>query len=231
MTTRLGIAFLSVLIGSIAAAAPAPKAAWKLPKKEADKWVERLRHLTGEGWTVSASGNDLVIQRDKPVRFADGAPNQPDPGPGGPRLVQGTFKLTLEFAPRMSLDDYERLAAVNAASDQEKQKLTKALGLEYGWGGYRATTPEEKERLRVYREAVAKLPRHALPDLYSSDYSIFFFNREPGWLYVYDKDVAAECDKVQENLLRFFGMYDPKAATKERRLERARPLPWQGNDD
>ncbi|MGH7223384.1 MAG: RNA polymerase sigma factor, partial [Gemmataceae bacterium] len=202
---------------------PASKNAWKLPKKDADKWAERLRHLTGQGWTVSASGNDLVIQRDKPVRFADGSPNQAA-GPGLPRLVEGTFKLTLQFAPKLSLDDYERLAAVNAASDQETQKLLKTLDLPIGWGGRHASTPEEKERLRVYREAVAKLPRHVLPDLYCPEYSIFFFNREPGWLYVYDKDVAAaECDKVQENLLRFFGMYDPKAAMKERRLERPAP--------
>src|SRR5580692_13006209 len=112
MTTRLVIAILSVLIGSlsIAAAEPDSKEAWKLPKEDAEKWVKRIRLLTGDGWTVSANGNDIIIQRCKAVRFGDGAPNQPDLGNREPRLVEGKFKLTLEFAPKMSLDEYERLA-------------------------------------------------------------------------------------------------------------------------
>jgi hypothetical protein len=67
---------------------------------------------------------------------------------------------------------------------------------------------EEKERVRKFREAVAKLPRHELPDLYSPDHSLFF-HREPKGLIINpfptDKKIQVECTEVLQKMKSSFG--------------------------
>jgi hypothetical protein len=206
------------LAGMVAlAAAPAPESSWTLPKADADKWVGRVRALIRDGWTVSARGNDIVIRRDKPVQFAQVEINAPPLPPGKerrPNLEEGVFQLTLRFAPRMTTDEYERLAAMNAASERERDRLRRAVGVSHKFDQFLPSTPEEKERVRAYHEAVAKLPWHTLPDLYTPEYSICLLRSGSGLSYVFDKPAAAECQDVEETLLRYFGMYNPLAARK-----------------
>jgi hypothetical protein len=199
---------------------------FKLPKADAEKWAKRIRGLARDGWTVTIKDNDIILQRDKPVRFARiqvNAPFAPGEKERTPDLREGRFRLMFRFAPRMSMDEYEKLAAENAASDAEHDRLKRALGLPHKFEDFIASTPEEKRRLKDYREAVARLKRHTLPDLYSTDYSIFLVYGHNDWSYVYDKDVAAECQDVEETLLRYFGMYSPRAAARGTRAGRHEP--------
>src|SRR5262245_16877554 len=107
----MGAHFLTacLLLPLGAAVAPIQDAGWTLPKAEADRWVARLRALARDGWTVSARGNDLVLQRDRPVRFARIAVNAPPGVPGQPErppdLHEGVVRLTFRFGPRLSLDE------------------------------------------------------------------------------------------------------------------------------
>jgi hypothetical protein len=217
----------AVLVGAAVAADPAPEGGWALPKADAEKWVGRVRQLTPEGWTVSARGNDVLVQRDKPVPFARAEVNAPPLPPGAvpppADLREGVYRLTLRFAPRMSYDEYEKLAAMNAASDRERERLQRALGLPHKFDDFIATTPEEKDRLQSYREAVKKLTWHTLPDLYTPDYSIFLFFSHDGWSYVSDKKAAAECAEVEGVLLKYFGMYSPRAAAGGQGVGRPEP--------
>ncbi len=215
MKTRLAVAWIAVTIVMLPAAAadPTPKDAWKLPKEDADKWAKRIgKLLPPEGWKVSVHDNDIIVQRDKPVPFERMEINAP-PSTGEPRkphLREGEFRLTFRFAPPMSMDEYERLNAVNEASAHEQDRLEQALKLPHKFDDYIATTPEEKKRLQDYRAAVAKLPWHTLPDLYSTDYSIFFSDSAGRFESLYVKDEnGAECQQVKERLLRQFGTYKP----------------------
>ena len=220
-----------ILTGMVATAAePKPEGKWTLPKVDADKWVKRIQTLMGDGWTVSARGNDIIVSRDKLVRYGNVMHGSLSPkvveariAAGKPWMSESVFRFTLQFAPKMTIDEHEPLAAINAASDKQKRQLTEALKLEYGKGGYFAETPEEKERLRAFEEKVAKLPRHKIPDLYTQEHSIYLYNRVEDWEYFYDKGEQDECSCAQDKLLRYFGMYDPTAAARGIPFDRTEP--------
>ncbi len=112
----------------------------------------------------------------------------------------------------MTLAEYDRLAGENTAARREQERLHRAVNLPHKFDDFIAKTPEEKERVRTYQEAVNRLTWHQLPDLYTPGHSIYLYRSKDGWSYVYDKDVAAECQEVEASLLRFFGMYSPEAA-------------------
>jgi hypothetical protein len=194
--------------------APAPEP-WTLPRPEAEKYARRLKELLRDGWKVTIQGNDLIVQREKTVRFAHVLPNAEPDLPGReqkPDLREGVYKLVFRFGPKVSLDEYERQALVNAETEREIDRMRRALGLSYKFDDIIATTPEEKARLKAYREKVALLPHHELPDLYTPDHSIVLTLAGDGFSYVFDKDVAAECRDIEERLFRYFGVYDPVAA-------------------
>lgn len=214
MLNRTVAGALAVVLAVSVSAAPIAAPRWGLPREDAEKWAARIRKLARDGWTVSVRGNDVVLERDKPVRFARALPNEPHVlGPERiPDLTEAPFRLTLRFAPLVSVDEYERLAAINAGSERERDRLKRAVGVPHKFDEFVATTPTEKERVREYREAIKKLPHYDLPDLYVLDYSIYLLRSQDGWSYVYDKNVAAECHDVEQTLLRYFGMYHPAAA-------------------
>jgi hypothetical protein len=207
----LTLGALALVMGSVAAADPT--AEWKLSEADGQKWVARVKEVTPDGWSVELQGNEITIRRSKPVAMvrvlANSAPGT-DPIPDGDRAI----KFVLRFAPKMSMDEYERLAAVNAESEKEYDRLHRAVGLPHKFDDFIATTPEEKKRVEEFRAAVAKLPRHTLPDLYTPDHSIYFLHPWDGWSSPADEVVAAECRDVEDTLMRFFGMYNPAAAAR-----------------
>lgn len=221
----------TVLILSCLAAGPCagmaadPPADWKLPEADGQKWAARVKAAVGrDNWAVEVRGNEITVRRAKPVAMIRVFPNpEPEakPVPDGER----TIRFVLRFAPKMSADEYDRLAAVNAGSDAEYDRLKRAVGLPHKFDDFIATTPEEKERVQKFRAAVAKLPRHELPDLYTPDHSIHFLQSGDGWSFPADKTVAAECRDVEDTLMRLFGMYDPRAATRGRGVGRYLPEP------
>lgn len=225
MRTALAIGLLA--LGGRAAAGD-PPAEFKLPEADGKKWVERVRKaVSRDGWTVTLKGNEITIQRDKPVPVVVVRPNEPARPPGfQPKPErEATVRYVLRFAPKVSADEYDRLAAVNERSEKEYDKLHRAVGLPHKFDDFIATTPEEEERVKKFREAVAKLPRHDLPDFYTTDHSAFFFTWQGGvwWSYPHDENVRAECREVEGALLKYFGMYDPRAAAGGRGY--GRPLP------
>ncbi len=187
--------------------------------------VRAIRSVLPKGWTVSVVTNRIIVQRDNPVRWERVHPNEPGRGVGDPPpkpdLSEGVYRLTLKCGPKMTMETYERLAAENAATEKERERLERGLrDISHKFDQYIPATPEEQKRLAAYREAVANLPRHELPDLYGEDISIWLLVSNDGWSYVYDKDVGAECNGIFETVLRFFGMYDPRAAADPHNLGR-----------
>lgn len=185
------------------------------------RWAERVgKAVRRDGWTVEAKGNEVVVRRSKPVALIQVVPNSPDgkPTPAG----EGTIQYALRFGPKLTVDEYDRLAAINAASDKEYDRLKHELKLPHKFDDILASTPEEKARLKAFRETTAKLPRHDLPDLYTPDQSVEYFHSSNGWSYPEDKAIGAECREVEQTLLRLFGMYDPAAASGNRGLGRQR---------
>ena len=210
------LALAGALLALVTPAGPAaePAADWKLPRQDGEKWVARLKALARDGWSVSLDGNEITVRRAEPAAFAYQLPNAMDgakPLDGGRRTV----RYVLRFAPRMTTDEYEKLAAVNAASDREYDKLHRAVGLPHKFDQFVANTPEEEASVAAFREAVAKLPRHNLPDLYTPEYSVYFAQTGDGGAvasWVADDGVRAECGDVRDTLLKYFGMYNPRAA-------------------
>jgi hypothetical protein len=186
-----------LLLGSLAllpgvAATAEPPAEWKLPETEGQRWAAQVgKAVARDSWSVEVRGNDITVRRDKPVMMARVLPNA---APGARPIPDGerTIRFVLRFAPKMSVDEYARLAAVNAASEREYDRLHQAVGLPHKFDEFIATTPEEKERVRAFQAAVAKLPRHTLPDLYTPDHSVYLLHPWDGWSSPADEAVAAE---------------------------------------
>ena len=186
-------------------------ATWNMPDAESQRWLERIKTLVGqEGWSVTATGNEMMIQRDKPAAMVLWAPNPPDDKDNkGQPAGDLTLRLVLRFAPPMSSDEYERLAAVNEASQREQERLRREVRVAYKFDDFAPTTPAEKQRVAAYRAAVAALPRHALPDFYTPEFSVHYTRSWHGWSAPADKVVIAEWQQIEENLVRSFGVYDP----------------------
>ncbi len=217
----LTLGTLAVVVGTAAAAEP--PAEWKLPEADGQKWVARVRAAVArDDWSVEFQGNEITVRRSKPVAMVRVPPNSFEgekPSADGER----TIRFVLRFAAPMSMDEYERLAAVNAASALEYDRLVDAVRLPHKFDDFSATTPEEKKRLEEFRAAAAKLPRHTLPDLYTPDHSIYFLHPWDGWSSPADKVVAAECRDVEDRLMHFFGMYNPAAAARGQGVGRYLP--------
>jgi hypothetical protein len=118
------------------------------------------------------------------------------------------YRITLRFAPRMSQDQFEELAAVNKTTLAEVEKLqVKLRNIGHKFDQYIPRNGEEHERLAAYNAAVRKLPYHELPDCYSPDFSVFYQTGWPRRTRLYDKNEYYECLNVEHSLLRLFGVY------------------------
>jgi hypothetical protein len=74
--------------------------------------------------------------------------------------------------------------------------LRKAVGLSYKFDDFVAATPAEHARVQSYREAVAKLPRHVLPDFYTPEYSIYYMHQWHLWTSPAEKSVESGNEEV-----------------------------------
>jgi hypothetical protein len=203
-----------LLLGSGLEAAGQPSTTRQLSRSDAERWATRLERFVGAHlWSVAAERDKIVLQRKEPVAFVDWPANQAagealDSVPAGTRRV----RFVLQFAPKLSLVEYERLAAINDASDKEEDRLRRAVNLSYKFDDFIATTAEEKQRLLRFREAVAKLPRHHLPPYYTPDHSVYLYQSWPLEWSPADKTIEAELQTIENDLVRYLGMYDARAA-------------------
>lgn len=228
MRVRVVAALVALsFVGGLARGDGPPREA--LSKAQAEAWAARLRKLAPEGWTVSTRGDDLILERDRPVVFVHADINAPaatpDEAPRPENLSRGPYRLTLRFAPKMALEDYEAIAATNAENARRREDLLRESGLRYKFGEVVTTTPEEEARLKALREAEAKLPLRDLPHLYTPEHSVHLLQSWSGFARVEDRGVARECREVRESVLRYFGMYDPAAACGKVDAGRPEPSP------
>jgi hypothetical protein len=183
---------------------------WKLPEEEAAKWIRRIKELAyGEDWSVTAKGNDIIVERKKPVSFTRIIFNLP-PGADnrGPSRL-GVYRLTLRFASLMSLDEYERRVAHNRAVDLEDGKLLRKYDLVRRFE-VEARNPEgAAERLKAYRAEADKLVYNSLPDFYTPNYSITLFQSWADGFEYLDSGKLDDrmCNDVENNLTFYFGTY------------------------
>ena len=191
-----------------------------LSPDEGLKLAAYVRKAFGDpnGWEVESRGNSIVVKRLKPVPIIDIVPNAPwmwnAPAQKPDREVAVSYSLRM--APKMSRAEYDRLAAINAASANEYHRLKLAVNVSHKFDEFVPTTPEEKARVKAFREAAAKLPRHELPQLYSLDHSVFVTLPLDGWSYFAPGAASDECRAVEASLSRLFGVYDSGLASEER---------------
>ncbi len=210
------VLFVAMMLIATRIGVAEPVAAWQLPEAELQKSLARVRGLvTQRGWTVTGHGNEIVIRRDQPTAMKMYLPNGPALSAGEEHPAEpageSSLELVLRFRPTMSTDEYERLAAVNVESDRRQDELRREVGVGYKFESFAPTTPAERARVVEYRQAIAKLPRHVLPDFYTPEYSILYLHRWHGWASPADATVQAEWMRIEEQLIRSFGMHDPLA--------------------
>ena len=194
-----------------------PTATWKLSEADGKKWLARIeKQARTDGWGIELKGNEIIARRKQEVALSVATINAPltgkyGDGDGTTSDGKGTIQYTLRFGPKVSMDDYERMVAVNKESSKEYDRLHRAVGLTHKFDDFSATTAEEKERVRKFREAVAKLPRHELPQMYTPDHSLYFHREPKGHVmqpFPTDKTIREECASVEEKLKLNFGKYE-----------------------
>jgi hypothetical protein len=222
---QLPAAALAILLTAIVGLADPPSTRLAIDPDHTDvaAWARRIQVLVPKGWTVTTHDQDVIVQRDAPVTYARDLPNAP--ANAKPDLFQGTYHFTLRFGPKLSIEDYDKLAADNAVSAKKSAELERSVNhIAHKFDEYVATNPADAEQLAAYRAATAALTFHTLPDLYTPDASIFFFTPHAGGgSYPYDKDVAKECWEVEDRLTRYFGVYNIDSARGNRSLGRPEP--------
>jgi hypothetical protein len=210
-----------------------------------DQWLARIRQVVPEkSWSVKRDGDVFEIARTEKIEFVNYVN-----GPAAPKnesteerrarlqdsIYKADFRIRMRFAPRMTMTEYEKLAAINDESAQQVKKLRNGLSdIRQKFDSYSSINQDEVRRLDAFNTAVAKLPYHELPELYCDEFSIHF---APGYLVSgvvpFDKTIREECDSIIRSLLRLFGTYDTRVARGERRpqwndssfaLDRARGL-------
>lgn len=232
----------SIVLGSIAAApvlaqpvavqdktAPASSAnpaIWTLNPISANSWVTRLRHLCPEqGWKVFARGNDIIVERIKPVGFsyyqfnlpamtgkptAKAASESPNPS------HKKQYRLTFRFSPLLSQDEYDILLAKNEANRKIDFQLRRKYRVSTKFDQhYTSSDKDGQERLRLYNAESAKLVFHSLPDLYCTDYSVDVYTSW-SWSEYLDDDtvVLSDCDRTRTRITKPFGLYDATTSTE-----------------
>jgi hypothetical protein len=183
---------------------------------EARKWMQRIERVLPEGWTVTHQDELLLVERNKPVTLTNliNAPAIPDATDRGELdSTTQTFRIRLKFAPRLSQDDYDKLAAENIATSAKVEQLRKSIeDIDHKFTQYVPATIEQKRRVAEYNSSVLKLPWHDLPDCYTTEQSIFYDSGWPEFLSFADPSISEECAGVEAALLRLFGVYNLEVA-------------------
>jgi hypothetical protein len=214
MRNLVVILFILLSMSSFVRAAE-PTATWKMSEADGKKWLVRIeKQARTDGWVIEWKGNEIIVRRKLEVDMSVATINAPITGKYGDGTTsdgKGTIQYTLRFAPNVSMDDYERMVEVNKESSKEYDRLHRAVGLTHKFDDFIATTAEEKDRVRKFREAVAKLTYHELPDLYTPDHSLYFRSELNGRVmrpFPTDKKIREECAAVEEKLKLGFGKYE-----------------------
>jgi hypothetical protein len=193
-----------------------PQQDWVMPVAEANRWARRMRDILPGGWTVTVRGNSVLVARDKPVQWLEQEINGPAFSNQAEwdayekaRVRPGPYCLEFRFGPKMSVAEYDRLNAANAAVEKERDQLrTDAEDLPHKFDSFVATTPQEAVRLAAYDQALAKLTFNELPDLYCRDFSVALSASTDGLRSVYGKEDSEECHTVKLALQALFERYE-----------------------
>jgi hypothetical protein len=190
-----------------------------LTDTEARKWISRFEKLLPKGWSASRDTDVFTIERNEPVQSINEVNRPPAPENETPEerearekshVLKVAYRIKLKFAPKISQEQFEELAAVNKTTLAEAEKLRAKLKLrniDHKFNEYIPRNIEERERLASYNDAVRKLPYHDLPDCYSPDFSVYYQSGWPAFTRLYDKNEYYECLHMEHSLLRLFGVY------------------------
>jgi len=213
MVVRCALIFMSTsLCLPVPAAEPAAK--WQFAPADSQKWAARIRKFCPKGWTVTARGNDIIVQRDGLVHFTQMPINAPaiEHRVKEKKVViaDEVYRLTLQFAAFLSQDEYDRRVAENDASRREDERLRRKYKVGGKFGQIISVTEDDKKREQAYRAEAAKLTYHRLPDLYSPQHSITLYQswNWAEYLDSGDEAIDAECNEVEETIVKFFGNYN-----------------------
>jgi hypothetical protein len=225
-TDRLfGLSASGLVLGQVSTKAPAKQS---IDSKEAKAILDaavklaasRIEESIGDDWKVTVSGKDVVIERTKPVTFADVEIN----GPLRTVDEQAAFesarptrlkpcRYTLRFGDKVTMNRYEKLRAENRAMVKKFDALrSKVRHIHHKFDEYLPSNDEERKQLAEYRREQAKLSFHHLPDLYTMNHSIRLSRSWSAFEYQHEKIVQAQAEELEQTLMRLFGVYDPAVA-------------------
>jgi len=209
--------FLTILAFILTACGPAKRPQQTSPEKYPAKTVALLLHrieaALPKGWRISyEKGSSLLtIDRDEAVVASHESINAPIGGWEKPGLMKLHFSLRV--IPFVSPDEYRRLSAENNEIQAELSVLYEQLvsrGLPHKFDGFLGRTDEEKAAVARYN--ALKISQHSLPDYYFEDISFVIWDwlddeSRGAWIYIEDKAILEECERVQKKVLELLTQY------------------------
>jgi len=211
----LGAPAMNTLMRALSAAlallaAPPADAKPAVPAQE----VARVKAVVPEGWTVSAEGDTLKVRRDREVETYNNI-NLPPLGPDEIlEYVKGhtrkePFAITLRFAPRMTVEERERLHAQNDQAAVALRKKEEALeGIPHKFDQYLPSTPAETRLVEEYQKARKTVHFHDLPRFHGERHSLYAKTSPDFDAGFFDGEVGRECRRVEARVFALYTAYD-----------------------
>ncbi|HET9622577.1 MAG TPA: hypothetical protein VFP84_14495 [Kofleriaceae bacterium] len=147
------IGLVVVLAPALAAAQPAPGPA-----------LDDLERALPPGWTMLATGSELVFRHDRPCYVTTAAhAGKPAPAGGGPLV---TFELRFRLEPRWTA---AQITAAHQANDKVERELRALVGkyhvdqIHHVKGKPQPANPDEQARLAAYDSEHARIAKRLVP--------------------------------------------------------------------
>jgi hypothetical protein len=178
------------------------------PQKTIDELLQKIRAELPKGWTAAYDAKIpwLEVSREREVLAVSALPNSPANPEPKPRKYVFAFRVMPAVPPA----EYRQLRAENTKTQKELTVLyddLSKMNIAHKFDSFLPGTAREKEAVARYEALKKKL--HALPDFYFEDIGLTWALGEPELpeISVTDEKVRAECQGVQEKVLKLLSKY------------------------
>ena len=168
--------------------------------------VETIRAAMPAGWKLSVESDKALLRPLQPIKmiYMVSYPAYTKPEDC---VVPDEYLITLRFGSLVSPEEYQRLAAQNAATCKQMKALYEEMRKAdiILKGEFRPVTPEQHKLVEEYKKLDASL--HELPDACGKDFSVWIFDSRTSWLEFLRAEDGKMCSDVMNKARALFTPY------------------------
>jgi hypothetical protein len=170
---------------------------------QSERTTGAIQASLGPNWSVTRRRDTIAVRKDTTVDVIFTVCLPPMTRDGYKEYCRKqNVEIVARFAPRMSAEEYERLALENrttarAIEDFKQNRLkdvrqTKPQDMDDLSSYYAPETDDEKARIGEFRTLLKTLPKHTLPNFYTDECSVYMTTSlRDGFAVFHVEDAAA----------------------------------------